>query len=155
MTFASLMRPMMISKIHRATVTQADLHYVGSITIDASLMEAADLMPGQRVDVLDVTTGARLTTYAIPGTTDSGQICINGAAAHHIHPGDIVIIIAYGLLSDAEARQYEPSVVFVDGSNCIVSVGHEPGEVPGDSKLEASGRKIADFRLGGWPAYKE
>ena len=93
MTFKSLQRPMMISKIHRATVTQADLHYVGSITIDAALMEAADLLPGQQVDVVDVTNGARLTTYAIPGEADSGVVCINGAAAHHIHQGDLVIVI--------------------------------------------------------------
>ena len=154
MTFKSLMRPMMISKLHRATVTQADLHYVGSITIDAALMEAADLVPGQQVDVLDVTNGSRLTTYAIPGTSGTGQLCINGAAAHHVHPGDIVIIVAYGLIADAEARQYEPAVVFVDADNHIVQVGHEPGDVPDDSGLEPSGRHMADFRSSGWPAYR-
>jgi len=154
-TFESLMRPMMISKIHRATVTQADLHYVGSITIDAALMEAADLIPGQRVDVLDVTNGARLTTYAIPGNGDTGQVCINGAAAHHVHPGDIIIVIGYGYLSDEEARRYEPSVVFVDAQNRIAQVGHEPGEVPEGSELEPSGRRLADFRSSGWPAYRE
>ena len=100
----SLQRPMMIGKIHRATVTQADLHYVGSITIDKLLLEAADLCPGQQVDVVDVTNGSRLTTYVIPGEPGSGQICINGAAAHLVHPGDTVIIIAYGMLADAEAR---------------------------------------------------
>jgi len=152
-TFRSLQRPMMISKIHRATVTQADLHYVGSITIDATLMEAADLMPGQQVDVVDVTNGARLTTYAIPGEADSGVICINGAAAHLIHAGDLVIIIAYGMLADAEARQYEPHVVFVDGSNRILDVCDEPGMVPADSGLERSGLPLHEFRASGWKAY--
>ena len=83
----SLQRPMMIGKIHRATVTQADLHYVGSVTVDADLLDAADLLPGQQVDIVDVTNGARLTTYVIPGERGSGQICINGAAAHLVSPG--------------------------------------------------------------------
>lgn len=153
MTFTTLQRPMMISKIHRATVTQADLHYVGSITIDATLMEAADLMPGQQVDVVDVTNGSRLTTYAIPGEPDTGVICINGAAAHLVHEGDLVIIIAYGLMGDEEAHQYEPHVVFVDAANQVMDVCDEPGKVPGDSGLEPSGLRIADYRAGGWKAY--
>lgn len=153
MTFKTLQRPMMISKIHRATVTQADLHYVGSITIDATLMEAADLLPGQQVDVVDVTNGARLTTYAIPGEPDSGQICINGAAAHLIHPSDIVIVIAYGLIGDDEAHHYEPHVVFVDGDNRIVQTCDEPGEVPDGSGLERSGLPLHDFRVTGWRAF--
>lgn len=153
MTSNSLQRPMMISKIHRATVTQADLHYVGSITIDATLMEAADILPGQQVDVVDVTNGARLTTYVIPGEADSGIICINGAAAHLIHQGDLVIIIAYGMMSDADARTYEPSVVFVDRDNRIVEKSDEPGQVPPGSGLEPSGLDIGDFRIDGWGAY--
>jgi aspartate 1-decarboxylase len=153
MTNPSLLRPMMIAKIHRATVTQADLHYVGSITIDAALMEAADLLPGQQVDVVDVTNGARLTTYAIPGAAGSGQVCINGAAAHLVHPGDMIIVMAYGLLADAEARTYEPAVVFVDEHNAIVSVGCEPGDVPDGGPLERSGLGIAAFRNSGWSAY--
>lgn len=153
MMFTTLQRPMMISKIHRATVTQADLHYVGSITIDATLMEAADLMPGQQVDVVDVTNGARLTTYAIPGEPDTGVMCINGAAAHLVHEGDLVIIIAYGLIGDEEAHQYEPHVVFVDAANQVMDVCDEPGKVPGDSGLEPSGLRIADYRAGGWKAY--
>ena len=155
MTFTSLQRPMMISKIHRATVTQADLHYVGSITIDATLMEAADLLPGQQVDVVDVTNGSRLTTYAIPGEADSGVICINGAAAHLVHAGDLVIIIAYGLIGDDEARHYEPHVVFVDAANRVMEVGDEPGRVPAESGLEPSGVAIHDFRSGGWPALRD
>ncbi len=153
MTNGSLLRPMMIAKIHRATVTQADLHYVGSITIDAALMEAADLLPGEQVDVVDVTSGARLTTYAIPGVAGSGQLCINGAAAHLVHPGDMVIVMAYGMLADAEARTYEPAVVFVDEKNAIVTVGHEPGDVPDGGPLERSGLGIAAFRNSGWSAY--
>ena len=154
MTFKTLQRPMMISKIHRATVTQADLHYVGSITIDAAVMEAADLLPGQQVDVVDVTNGSRLTTYAIPGEPDSGVLCINGAAAHLVHEGDLVIIIAYGLIGDAEAHRYEPHVVFVDAANRVMDVCDEPGKVPVDSGLEPSGLPIHDFRSGGWTAYK-
>lgn len=131
----SLMRPMMVGKIHRATVTQADLHYVGSITIDADLLTAADLLEGQQVDVVDITNGARLTTYAIAGPAGSGEVCINGAAAHHVHPGDLVIIIGYGLLADAEARSYDPHVVHVDGENRIVALGGDPGAVPAGSGL--------------------
>lgn len=155
MTHSSLQRPMMISKIHRATVTQADLHYVGSITVDAALMEAADLLPGQQVDVVDVTNGSRLTTYAIPGKPGSGQLCINGAAAHLVHPGDIVILMAYGLISDAEARTYCPKVVFVDQDNAIVSINDEPGEVPEGGDLEESGLRLGGFRISGWDAYRE
>ncbi len=142
----SLTRPMMISKIHRATVTQADLHYVGSVTVDADLLEAVDLLPGQQVDIVDVTNGARLTTYAIPGERGSGQVCINGAAAHLVHPGDIVILIAYGMLADADARTFLPRVVFVDSENRILEEGEEPGQVPDGYGLEASGLPIADFQ---------
>ena len=126
----SLQRTMMISKIHRATVTQSDLHYVGSVTVDADLLAAADLLAGERVDIVDVTNGARLSTYVIPGRPGAGEICINGAAAHLVHPGDIVILIAYGLLADAEARTYSPHVVFVDAHNRIVEQSGEPGQVP-------------------------
>ncbi|NTV39065.1 MAG: aspartate 1-decarboxylase, partial [Demequinaceae bacterium] len=135
-------------------VTMADLHYVGSITIDRTLMEAADVIPGQQVDVVDVTNGSRLTTYAIPGEADSGVICINGAAAHLVHEGDVVIIIGYGLVADEDARAYEPHVVFVDGDNRIVDVGSEPGQVPEGSGLDPSGLPVRDFRSGGWQAYK-
>jgi aspartate 1-decarboxylase len=111
---------MLKSKVHRATVTQADLHYVGSITIDADLMDAADLLDGEQVHVVDVTNGARLETYVITGARGSGVIGINGAAAHLVHPGDLVIVISYVGLPDAEARAYKPKVVFVDGANRIV-----------------------------------
>ena len=142
----SLQRPMMIGKIHRATVTQADLHYVGSITIDETLLEAADLYPGQQVDIVDVTNGSRLTTYVIPGEPGSGQVCINGAAAHLVHPGDTIIVIAYGMMADAEARHYMPHVVFVDADNAIVEVSGEPGQVPVGYDLEPSGLPIAPFQ---------
>ncbi len=154
MAYESLQRPMMISKIHRATVTQSDLHYVGSITIDATLMEHADIIPGQQVDVVDVTNGNRLTTYAIPGEPDSGQVCINGAAAHLVQPGDLVIVIGYGSLSDADARTFEPKVVFVDGENRIVQECDEPGSVPEGSDLMPSGLTIHQFRTEGWAAYR-
>lgn len=147
----SLHRPMMIGKIHRATVTQADLHYVGSVTVDAHLLAAADLLPGQQVDIVDVTNGARLTTYVIAGAAGSGQICINGAAAHLVHPGDVVILIAYGLLSDAEARTYQPHVVLVDAANRVMDTGHDPGTVPAEwtaaSGLHPSGVPFDEGRI--------
>ena len=125
----------MKSKIHRATVTQADLHYVGSVTISADLMEAADLLPGEQVDIVDIDNGARLTTYVIEGPRDSGVIGINGAAARLISPGDLVILIAYGAMDDAEARTFRPRVVFVDENNRIADTGDDPAHAPGDSGL--------------------
>jgi aspartate 1-decarboxylase len=116
---------MLKSKIHRATVTRADLHYVGSITIDADLMDAADLLPGEQVAVVDVTNGARLETYVIEGERGSRVIGMNGAAAHLVHPGDLVIIISYAMLPDAEAKAYQPKVVFVDEANRIVHRGDD------------------------------
>jgi aspartate 1-decarboxylase len=114
------------SKIHRATVTHADLHYVGSVTIDTDLLEAADILPGELVAIVDVTNGARLETYVIAGEPGSGVIGINGAAAHLIHEGDKVIIITYTSMSDRKARRFEPAVVHVDSSNRIVAVGTDP-----------------------------
>jgi aspartate 1-decarboxylase len=130
------MRIMMKSKIHRATVTQADLDYVGSVTLDAALMEAADLLEGEQVAIVDVTNGARIETYVIPGPRGSGVIGINGAAAHLVHPGDLVIIMSYAVLSDAEARALEPLVVHVDGKNRVVKIGNDPAEpVPGSGQI--------------------
>ena len=108
------MRTVLKSKIHRATVTQADLHYEGSITIDPVLMEAADILPFEQVHVLDVDNGTRLTTYAIEGERESGQICINGAAARLVSPGDTVIILTYDSMDDAQAREHRPQLVYVD-----------------------------------------
>jgi aspartate 1-decarboxylase len=127
-----MLRTMMKSKIHRATVTQADLHYVGSVTVDEDLLEAADLLPGEHVHIVDVTNGARLETYTIAGERGSGVLGINGAAAHLVHPGDVVILIAYGQMDTAEARELRPNVVFVDAENRIVRTGTDPAEaVPG------------------------
>ena len=117
----SLHRPMMLSKLHRATVTQADLDYVGSITVDEELMEAADMLPNQQVDVLDIDNGARLTTYVIPGPRGGRDVKINGAAAHLVEVGDKVIVIAYGLMSDEDAHRHAPRVVLVGVGNEIVA----------------------------------
>ncbi|MEX2503796.1 MAG: aspartate 1-decarboxylase [Egicoccus sp.] len=110
-------RIMMKSKIHRATVTEANLDYVGSITIDRDLMDAADLLPNEKVQVVDNDNGARLETYVIEGPRGSGTMCLNGAAARLVHPGDTIIVISYAELEDAEARRWEPTVVFVDADN--------------------------------------
>jgi aspartate 1-decarboxylase len=127
-----MLRTMLTSKIHRATVTQADLHYVGSLTIDEDLLDAAGLLPGEQVHVVDIDNGARLVTYTIAGPRGSGVIGINGAAARLVHEGDLVIIIAYGQLEDAEARSFRPKVVHVDEHNRIIELGTDPAEpVPG------------------------
>jgi aspartate 1-decarboxylase len=127
---------MLKSKIHRATVTQADLHYVGSVTVDEDLMDAADLLAGEQVAIVDVTNGARLETYVIAGERGSGVIGINGAAARLVHPGDLVILIAYGQMEDAEARRHVPRVVFVDADNAVMALGHDPAEaLPGSGLL--------------------
>ena len=142
----------MTSKIHRATVTRADLDYVGSITVDAELLQAADLLPGERVDICDCTNGNRLSTYVIPGERGGGEICVNGAAAHLVSPGDLVILIAYSQMSDAEARTYVPRVVFVDERNRVVERGAEPGRVPEGADaaqaqgLKSSGTPLAESR---------
>ena len=130
-----MLRTMMTSKIHRATVTQADLHYVGSVTVDEELLDAADLLPGELVHIVDVTNGARLETYTIAGERGSGVLGINGAAAHLVHPGDIVILIAYGQMDTAEARSYRPRVVFVDADNRIAATGSDPAEALPESGL--------------------
>jgi aspartate 1-decarboxylase len=130
-----MLRTMMKSKIHRATVTQADLHYVGSVTVDEDLLEAADLLPGELVHIVDVTNGARLETYTIAGERGTGVIGINGAAARLVHPGDIVILIGYGQLDTDEARTFQPRVVFVDDRNRIVRTGSDPAEALPDSGL--------------------
>ncbi|MFF2329789.1 MULTISPECIES: aspartate 1-decarboxylase [unclassified Streptomyces] len=112
-----MLRTMFKSKIHRATVTQACLHYVGSLTIDEDLMDAADLLPGEQIQIVDITNGARLETYVIPGERGSGIIGVNGAAARLVQPGDLVIIISYASVADAEAKALVPRVVHVDQDN--------------------------------------
>jgi aspartate 1-decarboxylase len=123
-----MQRTMLSAKIHRATVTHADLHYVGSVTIDADLLDAADILPGEQVTIVDITNGARLVTYAIEGERGSGVLGINGAAAHLIAVGDLVIVIAYQTVSDAEARSLTPRIVHVDAANRIVQLGSDPAE---------------------------
>jgi aspartate 1-decarboxylase len=128
----TMLRTMLKSKIHRATVTQADLHYVGSVTVDTALMEAADLLPGELVHIVDIDNGARLETYVIEGERGSGVIGINGAAAHLVHPGDLVILISYAQVEDAEARALEPKIVHVGAGNRVVALGGDASApVPG------------------------
>lgn len=117
-------RTMASGKIHRATVTDADVDYVGSITVDVDLLEAADIYLGQEVQVVDVTNGARLSTYTIEGERGSGVVKLNGAAAHLIHPGDLIIIIAYASMTEEKARVHKPKVVLVDESNKPIEVGN-------------------------------
>jgi aspartate 1-decarboxylase len=116
------------SKIHRATVTHADLHYVGSVTVDLDLLEAADILPGELVSIVDITNGARLETYTIAGERGSGVIGINGAAAHLMHENDLVILITYAQMTTEEAKAYEPRVVHVDANNRIIQLGNDPAE---------------------------
>ena len=125
-------RVMFKSKIHRATVTQADLDYEGSLTLDRNLLEAADILPGEQVHVWNVTRGTRLQTYAITGEAGSGVVCINGAAAHLVSPGDLVIIATFSDMDDAEARKHRPKVVLVDARNRIVQP--DAVEVPGPQR---------------------
>ncbi|MBF6165183.1 MULTISPECIES: aspartate 1-decarboxylase [Nocardia] len=130
-----MLRTMMKSKIHRATVTHADLHYVGSVTVDQDLLDAADLLEGEQVCIVDIDNGARLETYVIAGERGSGVIGINGAAAHLVHPGDLVILIAYGQLNEQEIAEYDPKVVFVDERNRPVELGSDPAHAPEGSGL--------------------
>lgn len=130
-----MLRTLMRAKIHRATVTHADLHYVGSCTISADIMQAADLVEGEQIDIVDVTNGRRLTTYVIEGPAGEGRIGINGAAARLVGVGDTVILIAYGLFGPQEMADYAPRVVFVDGENRIVERGEDPARAPEGSGL--------------------
>lgn len=139
-----MQRTLLNGKIHRATVTQADLHYVGSLTIDEDLMEAADIVDGELVHVLDIDNGNRLVTYAITGERGSGVIGINGAAAHLVEPGHLVIVITYGQYDEAERATHEPRVVHVDANNKIVSLDSDPGAPTPGSTEQRSGRVLAN-----------
>ena len=121
-------RIMMKSKLHRARVTEANLNYVGSITIDSELMERAGILPNEKVQVVNNNNGARFETFTIAGPAGSGIICVNGAAARLVQPGDIVIIIAYGIFNDAEAKTYKPRVLLLDERNKVEAIlsGEEP-----------------------------
>lgn len=118
-------------KIHRATVTEANLNYVGSVTIDSDLLEASGILPGERVQIVNNNNGSRLETYTIKGESGSGVICLNGAAARLVQPGDSVIIIAYALIESEEAKTFEPKVVFVDENNKIVetAISEKHGDI--------------------------
>ena len=112
-----MLRELMKSKIHRATVTDAHLDYVGSLTLDRDLMDAVDLLEGEKVHVVNINTGGRFETYVIEGKRGSGVVCANGAAARLVQKGDLVIVIAYGFFDEAEARKHKPKIAFVDGRN--------------------------------------
>ena len=137
-----MIREVLGGKVHRATVTQADLHYVGSLTLDEDLARAAGFHEGEKVQVVDITNGARLETYIINGPAGGGAICINGAAAHLIHPGDLVIIMSFLLAEDSELEGYQPKVVHVDSANRIVALGNDLAEpVPG-AEDQVSARSV-------------
>lgn len=128
MSVSGSMRSFLRSKIHRATVTQAELHYEGSLTIDAALMREADILPGEEVRVWNVTRGTRFSTYAIAGQPDSGVMCVNGAAAHLAGPGDIIIVATFHWLTSTEMASFQPRVIFVDDHNRVME---QRPEVPG------------------------
>jgi aspartate 1-decarboxylase len=121
-TEENMLRHFLLGKIHRATVTRADLDYVGSITIDADLVDAAGFLANEKIDIYDVTNGARLSTYVIPGRRGSGEVGINGAAAHLVQPGDLVILASYGWMTEDEAAVRKPRVVHVDRENRMSAV---------------------------------
>ena len=124
-----MLRTMLKSKIHRATVTGCDLHYVGSLTVDPDLLEAADILPNELVAVVDVNNGARFETYTIVGDRGSREIKVNGAAARLVHKGDTIIVISYAAYDTYEVESYQPRVVHVNSENAIVSVDHRAGEL--------------------------
>ena len=126
-----MLRTMVKAKIHRATVTQAELNYVGSLTIDLELMELCDILPNEQVHVLNVTNGQRMVTYAIAGERGSGVMCLNGAAARHGQKGDIVIVMTYAHLNDDEAHGFAPKVAVVDEKNRLMQL--LPEEIPGST----------------------
>ena len=125
-----MLRQFLLGKIHRATITRADLHYVGSITLDPLLMEAAGFMANEKIDIYDVTNGSRFSTYVIPGAPGSGEVGINGAAAHMVSPSDLVILAAYGWMTAADACSHRPRIVFVDEANRIVGTDDHEETVP-------------------------
>ncbi len=127
-----MFRTMMKSKIHRAVITEANLHYVGSITIDEDLLEKANIAEHEKVQIVNINNGARLETYVIPGPRGSGAICLNGAAARWVQPGDLVIIISYALIPEEEVKRFQPTVVFVDEKNKLTKIAAEKAFSYGD-----------------------
>ena len=122
-----MFRTMLKSKIHRATVTDAHLHYIGSLTVDRDLLDAADILPGELIHVVNINNGNRFETYTIEGPRGSGVIAVNGAAARLVQPGDLVIVISYASVTDTEAREYEPTVVHVDAKKQILELHSNTG----------------------------
>jgi aspartate 1-decarboxylase len=120
-----MFRTMMKSKIHRATVTEANLNYVGSITIDEDIIDLVDMYANEKVQIVNNNNGARLETYIIPGPRGSGVFCLNGAAARLVHPGDSIIVISYGLMNDEEAKSYKPKVAIMDANNKVIKTMDE------------------------------
>jgi len=116
------LRTVMNSKIHRATVTEADVNYIGSITIDEELIEAANITEWEKIDVLNITNGSRLETYVISGERGSGEICINGAAAHLVNPGDLVILVTYKMVEEEEMIEHVPTIIHVNEKNKIINI---------------------------------
>jgi aspartate 1-decarboxylase len=137
-----MLRHLLLGKLHRAKVTRADVDYVGSVTVDVRLMEAAGFLENEKVDIYDVTNGARLSTYVIPGTAGSGEIGINGAAARLVKAGDLVILASYGWLTSEEAAVHRPRVVHVDAANRIVELARE-------ERTPAVARPLAAARANG------
>lgn len=133
---------MLKSKIHRATITDSDLNYVGSIDIDADLLDAVDIHPYEQVTVVDVNNGARFDTYVIPGERGRGLIKVNGAAARLVHRGDIVIVMSYAQYSETELSTYEPAVAHVNGANAIISVDSRVERLQKETEPNADGRKV-------------
>ena len=124
------MRVMLKSKIHRARVTETNIEYEGSITIDTKLMEEADILPYEQVEVLNINNGTRFTTYAIEGKAGSGEICLNGAAARLAITGDTIIILSYCHVEDEEARNFKPILVYVDANNAITEIKRVANAIP-------------------------
>jgi aspartate 1-decarboxylase len=136
-------RSMLKSKIHRATVTETNLEYEGSMTIDAELLDAADMVPFEEIHVWDVTNGTRLTTYAMAGSPGSGVCCVNGAGAHLIKKGDLVIIATFFVLTDKKARKHRPTVILLDKKNRPKAAGEEAAPLPPEEAKPKKGRKKA------------
>ena len=135
-------RKMLKSKIHGATVTEANLHYVGSVTVDLNLLDAADILPGELVAILDITNGARLETYVIAGERGSGVLGINGAAAHLVHTGDTVVLLTYAEMTTDEAKAFRPAVVYVNDRNSVTQVATDPSApAPRSSSTDGSQRR--------------
>ena len=139
---------MLKSMLHGATVTQANLHYVGSVTVDLNLLEAADILPGELVAIVDLTNGARLETYVIAGKRGSGVLGINGAAAHLVHTGDTVVLLTYAEMTTDEARAYRPAVVYVNDRNSVIQVATDPSAPapggPGMASSAMEARNVVD-----------